>query len=225
MKRFEETASTSTDEFPPATDEPAGTQLLADFSAARQARPGLVLAGLVLVAAMTSGGTLGPVSIEATRRRDDLATESGTGDVDVNPELLEEVKRLFEEGAVEFFQDGLHSPFSRTLLNTVALHRDQALRAISHYVSSGSPGPDVVSEALRWLADFNDPETFNQRWALLQQTIRNRSARVRDGAILGFGALDDPRARHLLLEAQASEHVAELRQLIAQVVAQLERPR
>jgi hypothetical protein len=38
---------------------------------------------------------------------------------------------------------------------------------------------------------------------------------------LGFAALDDPRARSLLLQTQASEPIPELRRLIQQVVDQL----
>lgn len=88
--------------------------------------------------------------------------------------------------------------------------------------SRASTNPDVVSEALRWLADFRDPATFSQRWSILQQTVRDRSPRVRDGAILGFAALDDPRARPLLAEARNVEQIAELRQLFDKVIQQLD---
>jgi hypothetical protein len=104
-------------------------------------------------------------------------------------------------------------------------HGQDAFRAIAQYVFSGSAKPDVVSEALRWLADFNDPSTLSQRWAILQRTLNNPSPQVRDGAILGFAALDDPAARPLLLNARNWEQIAELRALIDQVVAQLGRAR
>jgi hypothetical protein len=107
----------------------------------------------------------------------------------------------------------------------LAMRGQAAFRAIAEYLFSGNAKPDVVSEGLRWLADFNDASTLTQRWAILQQTLKDRSPRVRDGAILGFAALDDPRARPLLVGARQLEQIAELRALIDQVVAQLERPR
>lgn len=51
--------------------------------------------------------------------------------------------------------------------------------------------------------------------------LRDPSPRVRDGAVLGFATLDDPRARPFLYEARDSENVDELRRLIEKVVEQL----
>jgi HEAT repeat protein len=115
----------------------------------------------------------------------------------------------------------MHSPFSRALLAIVARHGRTAFQAIAEYLFSGAANPDVTSEALRWLGDFEDPATLPQRWVILQRTLEDQSPRVRDGAILGFAALGDPRARPLLLEAQEAEQIAELRLLIDQVVKNL----
>lgn len=224
VERFKETASTSPQEAWPQTDEGASTGLPTDIVGVPLRRP---IAGLVLSAALTTGGPVGAFSIAdlSRRRRDDVAAESSTAHVDLDPLLLNEIRELFEQGASEFFRDGLHSNFSRTLLRTLAQHGQAAFRAIAEYVFSGNAKPDVVSEALRWLADFNDASTLSQRWAILQRTLRDPSPRVRDGAILGFAALDDPRARPLLLNARSLEQIGELRALIDQVVAQLERAR
>ena len=227
VERFKETASTRFDEAPLETDEGASTGLPTNFLPVRLTRPGLFVAGIVLSAALTAGGSLGAVSVAdyARRRRDDVAAESSTAAVEIDPALLKDVRELFEQGASEFFRDGVHSNFSRTLLRTLAQHGQAAFRAIADYVFSGDAKPDVVSESLRWLADFNDASALPQRWSILQRTLRDRSPRVRDGAILGFAALDDPRARPLLLEARNLEQIGELRSLIDQVVAQLERAR
>ena len=226
VERFKDTASTSLEEAPPQTDEGSSTGLPTDVAGGPLARPGLFMAGVVL-AALVAGGTPGAFSVAevSRRRRDDVTAESSTAAVDVDPLLLKEIRELFEQGASEFFHDGVHSNFSRTLLRTLAQHRQAAFRAIADYLFSGNAKPDVVSEALRWFADFNDASTLSQRWAILQRTLKDRSPRVRDGAILGFAALDDPRARPLLLEARNLEQIGELRALIDQVVAQLERAR
>ena len=226
VERFAVTTSTSPEEAPPQTDEGASTGLPTDVVGVRLARPGVFIAGLALSAALAAGGPSGAFSVtDFRRRRDDVTAESSTAAVEVDPLLLKEIRELFEQGASEFFHDGVHSNFSRTLLKTLAQHGQAAFRAIADYLFSGNAKPDIVSEALRWFADFNDASTLSQRWAILQRTLKDRSPRVRDGAILGFAALDDPRASPLLLEARDLEQIGELRALIDQVVAQLERTR
>lgn len=227
VERFNDTASTSPEEIPSQADEGASTGLRTDVVGVRLRRPGLFVAALVLSAALTTGGPPGVLSVAdlSRRRRDDVTAESSTAAVEIDPLLLNEIRELFEQGASEFFHDGVHSNFSDTLLRTLAQHGQAAFRAIADYLFSGNANPDVVSEALRWLADFNDVSTLSQRWAILRRTLKDRSPRVRDGAILGFGALDDPRARPLLLEARNLEQIGELRALIDQVIAQLERAR
>ena len=227
VEPFKDAASTGLDEAQPQTDEGAGTGLPTDVVGDPLARPGLFIAGLVLGAALAAGGTSGAFSGAdvSRRRREDVTAESSTAAVDVDTLMLAEIRELFEQGASEFFHDGVHSNFSRTLLTTLVQHGQAAFRAIADYLFSGNAKPDVVSEAVRWFADFNDASTLSQRWAILQRTLKDRSPRVRDGAILGFAALDDPRARPLLLEARNLEQISELRALIDQVVAQLKRAR
>ena len=183
------------------------------------ARPGVLLAGLVLLAALSTAGTA-PAGVY-TRRRNETVAESSTADIELDPELFRQIEQIFKRGESEFFQDGMYSDFSRSLIAMLRQYGRAAFQAIGEFVFSGSGNPDVISEALRWLADFDDPATLAQRWAILERTLRDRSPRVRDGAVLGFGALDDPRARHLLVEAQKSEPIPEIRRLIQQVVQQL----
>src|SRR5213082_2105904 len=80
-------------------------------------RSGMLLAGLVLWAALTTAGPTGtaPMSINF-RRRDEIAAESSTADVERDPELLKQVEGVFNQGASEFFQDGMFSHFSQSLL-------------------------------------------------------------------------------------------------------------
>ncbi len=186
------------------------------------AKPGRLLASLVLWAALTTAGPVGtaPLYLDV-KRREETAAESSTADVERDPELARQVQSIFDQGASEFFQDGMYSNFSRSLLTLLAQHGRAAFRAIAEYVFSGNGNADVISEALRWLADFDDPATLPQRWAILQRTLQDRSPRIRDGAILGFAALDDPRARSILLDSQKSESVPELQRLIQQVIDQL----
>lgn len=227
VELFEDSASTSPAHAPPQTDEGASTALPTDVLAVPPTWPQSFIAGIVLSAALAAGGAQGTLSVAdlRRRRRSDVAAESSTAAVEVDTFLLKEIRELFEQGATEFFHDGVHSNFSRTLLKTLARHGQAAFRAIADYLFSGNAKPDVISEALRWIADFNDASTVAQRWAILRGALRDSSPRVRDGAILGFASLDDPSAKPLLLEARNLEQIDELRALIDQVLAQLERAR
>jgi hypothetical protein len=222
FKAIKDTSSTSSVELSTALDEGAATGPVEDFGPLPVYRPGRFLASIVFGATLAVGGT---ETQSWWRRRQDVVAESSTAAVEVTPFLLQEVRELFEQGASEFFRDGMHSNFSRRLLALLARHGQAAFRAIETYLFTSSPKPDVVSESLRWLADFNDAATLPQRWNILQRTLKNPSPRVRDGAILGFAALDDPRAQPVLMEARNVEQISALRSLIDQVIAQLQRPR
>ena len=186
-------------------------------------RPGLLMAGFVLLAALTTATSVGtlPIASYYDRRRHEIVAEAATLPVECDQELIQEIRDLFERGASEFFEDGMRSAFSRTLIATLKQHGKMAIKAVAEYLFSGVANPDVVSEALRWLADFNDPDTLTQRWIILQRLMQDPSPRVRDGAVLGFATLDHPRARPLLLEAREKENIPELRSLMDKVIEQL----
>ena len=184
----------------------------------------LSIAGMILAAALSSftPGVMIQLANSTRRRRDPMGVGSDTTAVDSDQELYREVVELFEQvAASEVFHDGVHSTFSRALLALVAREGRAGLQAIAEFIFSRRANYDVVSEALRWLADVRNPDTLPQLWAILQRTLRSRSPRIRDGAILGFSALDDPQAQQLLTEARAVEQIAELRQLIDAVLEQL----
>src|SRR5436190_5865374 len=84
-------------------------------TAATVARPGMLIAGLVLSALLTSSAIgLAPIVSYTGRRRFDVVTDGGTAAIECDPELVEQIRELFEQGASEFFEDGVHSAFSRT---------------------------------------------------------------------------------------------------------------
>src|SRR5262249_52967868 len=118
--------------------------------------------------------------------------------------------------------DGMDSNFSRSLLSLLGSRGADAISAIAEYLSWNEGNPEVVSEALRWIAEFGGPDTLPKRWAILRGGLKSRIPAVRDGAILGFATLNDPRARSLLLEARESEQIRELQLLIEHVVTRLQ---
>jgi hypothetical protein len=190
----------------------------------RIATPGRFLAGVVLttaLAAVSPGVVADPNTLLVSRRRYE-STDAETEVELADPALVAEVGDLFERGADEFFEDGVQSQFSRALLRFIEEHGKGAFTAIARYLYSGDPNPDVVSESLRWLAEIDDPSSLPDRWTILQNMLRDHSPRIRDGAILGFATLDDPRAAPLLANARHLEQITQLRRLIADVLAQLD---
>jgi hypothetical protein len=181
------------------------------------------MAKIILGAAMAFEPDI--VSTEYMVGKRGIVAESSTSAYEVDPELVHEVFELLEGGSYEFFQDGVESEFSRKLLRMLHRHGRDALEAIAEYLFSGKASPDVASETLRRVADVNDESTLSRRWQLLKDSLRSHSPRVRDGAILGFATLDDPRAASLLSEARNAEQVHELQVLIDQVLHQLGRNR
>jgi hypothetical protein len=221
-KIVEETSSTSF-AAPVIAEETATTQSAAG-EPLRVARSGHFLAGLVLSAALLASNPA--LAFEAvtsrSRRRDSEAAETSV-DIDApDAELIDQIRELFEKGSSEFFVDGVHSSFSRGLMRVLQQRGAAALRAIAEYLAVDDASPEVISEALRWLGDFGDEETLRHRWVILQRTIRHRSARVRDGAIIGFAAMDQPQTKSILIEARDREPVTELKRLIEQVLQQLD---
>ncbi len=218
---LEETAATSDERDAPA-DPGTSTRDPALKTRITMWRPGLTVAGAVLAALLAAGGSQFEALTSSRRRTLHTAVaESSTATSECDAELFDKVRRLFEEGAGEFFQDGLYSQFARSLLDLLATHGGYALQAIAAYLAADVAKDDVVSEALRWIADYDDPATIADRGRLLRRSLQNPSPRVRDGAILGLSTMDDPRALPLLEVVRQNEPINELRRLIDAVIDQL----
>jgi hypothetical protein len=223
MDSIENTASTEL--FTRPSSEPGAQTALSPEVLDAKRKRGKILASFVLGAALAMPAPFGMTGSEWDKFRERVSAENSTVEEEVDSALSQQVRELFDNAATEFFQDGIHTAFSRKLLRLLDRRRTTALRAIARYLFSGSAKPDVVSEALRWIADFGEPATLAQRWHILERTLSDPSPRIRDGAILGFAALDDPRAEPLLSNARNLENIEELRTLIDQVMAQLRRRR
>lgn len=89
------------------------------------------LAAVVLGAAMGTGPVPSPFTHSYSRRRDEFPAESSTIAAAIDPVLLQDLKDLFEKGAAEFFQDGMDSNFSRSLLSLLGSRGADALSAIA----------------------------------------------------------------------------------------------
>jgi hypothetical protein len=184
-----------------------------------------IFAAVVLAGALGAGPAPVPVMAAWGSRREEPATASSVFSPSEYPWLDLYVKTLFDKGAAEFFSDGVEGEFYRSLVDLLARYGNRAISAIADYLFAGCGEPEVVSEALRWLADHGGPETLSIRFSILLHGLNNTSPAIRDGAILGLTALDDPRAEPSLLRAGRVEEIKALQRLIEQAVSRLTRPR
>jgi DNA-binding NarL/FixJ family response regulator len=137
-------------------------------------------------------------------------------------EVSKEIRTLFQASMEEIFEEGMESEFSKEFVSIVKRHGAQAIIFLRHMIFSGSVNEELASEALRWLGRLDDPLTYNNRLHLLEEALSHPSARIRDAASLGLAALDDLHALPYLKQAIEQEIYVELREDMAQVVAQLE---
>ena len=218
IRRVEQTTATSPSH-PPAAVE----RITPDLQTNATASSGIALnlARQFLVAIMLSAVSSSPQGAARPLRGrfEIVAVDSLPAEVD--PMLVGQIRQMFERGASEFFEDGMDSSFARELVLSVFEHGSATIDAIAEYLFSSTANSDVGSEALKRLADVEDRRSLASRWALLQRSLKHRSSRVRDGAILGFAALDDHRALDVLKSVETEETIPELRQLIQKVIEQL----
>jgi hypothetical protein len=213
---LEESAATGLSQETPASSTDART----DSPYVRIARSEALFASLLLSSALA----VAPAAAVTMRshRRDELL-ESSTAPADIDIDLKRETASLFDRGAGVVFEDAVLTEFSRSLIEFVAREGPAAFGAITWYVASHRRSAQAVAEALRWIADVGGNDTLRERWALLRQCLEDASPVIRDSAILGFAAIDDPRAKDVLRKVRHFEPIDELRRLIADVIAQLDR--
>jgi hypothetical protein len=148
--------------------------------------------------------------------------QSSTLQQDYPDAIDQEIELLFDRAKEEVFEDGMESDFSRGLISYVRKFGDTAIAALVRLIVTEQANAEVASEAMRWLGHIDHPITYRSRLHLLERSLHNSSARVRDGAALGLASLDDPHAIPYLKQAIEREQYQELRYDLEQVVIQLE---
>lgn len=139
----------------------------------------------------------------------------------IGTELIEVIKRLYWQASDEVFEDGVESKFSRSLLDVLANYGAIAVSALAKLVIDARANEEISAEALRWIGLMEDSSTKKQRLWLLEKSLSNPSARIRDGATLGISFMDDPSAAVILRDAIESEQIGELREDMEAVLEEL----
>lgn len=162
-----------------------------------------------------------PLPTRTSVERDEYS-ENAT-DYRVRPQDIDQrLQRLFEAAMDETFEDGVESHFSRGLELLITRHGEEALESLTDFIIGEKINAEIAAEILRWLGRIKHPSTRASRLWLLKRSLFCSSARVRDGGLLGLASLDDPSTIPYIKQAIARERVAELREDMQQVLAQLE---
>jgi HEAT repeat protein len=149
-------------------------------------------------------------------------SENATGLHDRPPELAESFRYLLMSAKYELFEDGIESEFSKGLMALIKKYENDALAELAYFIVYEKVSTEVAAEALRWLGLMDHLLSYHWRLWLLERSLNSRSARIRDGAVLGLSFLDDPDAIPYLRQAVDREPVKELRADMEQVIVQLE---
>jgi hypothetical protein len=150
------------------------------------------------------------------------SSENATGLHDRPPELAESFRCLLMLAKDEIFEDGIENEFSKGFMALIKKYGNDALAELAYFIVYEKVSAEVAAEALRWLGLMDHLLSYHWRLWLLERSLNSRSARIRDGAVLGLSFLDDPDAIPYLRQAADREPVKELRSDMEQVLVQLE---
>lgn len=136
-------------------------------------------------------------------------------------ELQIRLEQIFRDAHEEIFQDGMESDFSRALVAFLARYSVFGTDALITFLDGTDADPEAVAEALKWIAEFDNPSTLPKRLWLLERSLNSSFASIRDGAVIGLGSLDDPQAIHYVKQALGRETKPLLRRNIQLLIDQL----
>jgi hypothetical protein len=152
----------------------------------------------------------------------ELVTTGTVREAQSTSDIEGKVTLLYEAAKEEIFEDGMESNFTRGLSTLVEGHGADAIVVLARLTKSGNRNDEIAAETLRWAGRLDDPSSYEARLSLLERSLGDDSARVRDAAAVALASMDDKHALPALRAAIAREKYAELRDDMEQILAQLE---
>lgn len=150
------------------------------------------------------------------------ASMSSTEERPRDEELEQRITSLFMMSGEEEFESGMISDFSRDLCSIIDNHGKAATEIISYMFLYKEVNSEVLCEALRWLGRIDQVDSHSYRLWLLEKCLESSSRMIRDGALLGIAAIDDPWAIPAVRKALEKETCRELCDDMKAVLEQLE---
>lgn len=141
---------------------------------------------------------------------------------DYDKNILTTLETIFNQGAKEVFYDGEQSWFSQALTFFINKHGLNAFKALNDFLFTKKQTPSITAEALNWISEIRHAPSMAHQWYILEKMLEHSNAKIRDAAVLGFSIIDDPKAIPLLRKTEEIEPIPEIKQLIRQVITQIE---
>lgn len=135
--------------------------------------------------------------------------------------LANTLNELFRSANDEVFEDGMTSRFSDALRGFVRKHGGAAIKQLGVTIRTTNTSVKVAEEALRQVGHMKDGKTHSARLLLLERSLESSEMRIRDAALIGIEAMEDPAAIPTLKRAVENESVEWLRQYLEDVMNQL----
>lgn len=137
---------------------------------------------------------------------------------DIDNELLE----IFSFANLDDFEDDDETEFSTRLLGFIDYYHGHAIDALSDYIKANPHKTDIIHEVMRLVGRSGDKRSQLWRRQFLEQTLFSHSSRIRYGAILGLAYMNDPASTDLITQALEEEKIEVLRNVLGQLLNQLE---
>jgi hypothetical protein len=148
------------------------------------------------------------------------SSEQGIRSAEVLLEIA--IDSIFHRWARTRFEDGVLSHFSIALIELINAFGNEAVEAIASKVLNRTTNPESAAEALRWIGRIDDRKTHGMRKWLLTSSLFSSSPRVRDGAVLGLGSMDDKNTLSAVQAAARVEQSKWLKDDMCALIAQLQ---
>ena len=131
---------------------------------------------------------------------------------------LEEVLRLVADAYAEDEKDVVGDELTRYF----QAHGCSGVEVMHVYLMAGKANEDAAFDLLRGLGRVEHSKTHKARRWILTRALGFRSSKLREGALLGIAAMDDPLSTAPLRLAWSKETHHRLRRFMQQVLMQLE---
>ena len=114
--------------------------------------------------------------------------------VNTNNAVLDMIESLFDDAKREIFADGMDSTYTNKLRYIITHYGNISIGSLEQSLLSDNSNIEIIEESLRLVGNIDDDITYNCRLEFLKHMLKSSNVRIRDAALIGLEAMDDPSA-------------------------------
>ena len=111
-----------------------------------------------------------------------------------NNAVVVEIENLFDDAKHEIFADGMDSTYTNKLRKIITRYGNTSIRSLEQSLLSDNSNIEIIEESLRLVGNIDDYVTYDRRLEFLKHMLKSSNVRIRDAALIGLEAMDDPSA-------------------------------